>query len=342
MILRKRVKRGTRLDNVDLEPRLKKPILFLLSSSHNQDSKQLLKDLYQIFKEFSTFRQNHKSNQTTSTNKLASDSSVNVLINGRNHRECELICGKLGFGLYVVASSNKKRPISIGFGRMYNRKILDLCQLKVLQYKPTQHFNQLDVELNSRPLIVVQGSGFGQQKGHLTTVRNILLDIFKGPTHTKISLDNIKHLITITLIDQSNSSNTVDTTNTMDNEESVEVERRKVYKNGPKVLFRRYLITLLKPKKLEHNHSNTMLPRVSLSEIGPSIDFELEEVLESDPSVLKSATLLPRGPKKLIAGVAGVKKLKKSKNVKTTTLGTTEGKVYINQQPLNQLHTHHH
>ncbi|XP_954209.1 uncharacterized protein TA20250 [Theileria annulata] len=412
MLLKKKYKK---LKKLDLEPKLKKPILFLLST-HNEDTKQLLKDLYQICKEFSIFRQNNSKNIII--NKKLNE----ICINNKNHLESEFICNKLGFGLYVITSSNKKRPNSIGFGRLYNQNILDCCQFNILQYKSINKFNQSSslprygacssssnyllsytntTSLGYRltklrngaplrsyptnyhfcnllvhlfyflPLIIVQGSGFGQQNGHLITVRNILLDIFKGPNYPKISLDNIKQLITITILDQydtmgkgatgtpgkgansmgmectmgkganftlmectseknlneiaavtnsgesSTFSNTGVNTSGVVNSKDIEasegtgtvgastvtekLERRKLYKNGPIILFRRYSIKLLKSNK--SNNSNEILPKVDLIEIGPSIDLQLEEVLNADPEIYKNSIQTQKRPKKLIAGI---------------------------------------
>ncbi|AFZ80768.1 hypothetical protein BEWA_001750 [Theileria equi strain WA] len=336
------------------EPKLKKNALFMLSSNHNSRTKQMLKDLYQISKPNAVFRVNKKSEYEWQ------DVNLKLQVNQKNHRIAESICAKVSCGLYLVANSNKKRPINLGLGRIYDRKILDCCQLRVEKYVSVEEIGHLgSVKHNSRPLVVVQGSEFGQDSGPLNTVRDIFLDVFRGPSFAKLSLENVEHAIVLTVVDgdsyapeltldavkgaldgesldvsNTDSSNAKEDVGDAKDESAGKAVQSPSGESAPKILFRHYSIQLLKS-------DDPKVPYVKLSELGPSIDFVLEGVVTPDPEVFKDATKVEKRPKKLISGVDTQKTAKKSKNVKSTSLGNIEGKVYINRQNLDTLYTPH-
>lgn len=49
-------------------------------------------------------------------------------------------CKKLDTGLFVVASTTKKRPNNLVFGRVFDAQILDMLELGVSEYIPMQKF----------------------------------------------------------------------------------------------------------------------------------------------------------------------------------------------------------
>ncbi|UKJ88004.1 hypothetical protein MACJ_000446 [Theileria orientalis] len=358
------------------EPKLKKTVLYLLSNNSNNPTKQLLKSLYQLNKDHGLFRVNSSAASSKNDGKGSNSTEppLKLAINANNHRLAELICSKLNLGLYIVANSNKKRPINMGFGRMYDGRVLDCCQLKVVDYKLNEEFKHHmgNIGANSRPLVIAQGSQFSQDSGPLNTLRSILFDVFRGPSYAKLSLENVQQVIVLTLLDDNSTTSTGGTT-----EDSTIVTHSSTATHGTadttapesggvsaagqhRLLFRRYAITLTKPTG--SNSSSTSnpvnLPNVHLTEIGPSIDFLVEEVMEPDEELFRLATKAPKKPKKLIAGVSAVdstvdasgevtnvpvstKPSRRGKNVRTSALGNVEGKVYLSRQDLSDLYTRH-
>ncbi|GFE55729.1 Brix domain containing protein, putative [Babesia ovis] len=294
------------------EPESKKQVLYMLSSTHNADTKQLLKDLYQFCKPCGLYRENYH-------NDVERADGLNIRINEQNHRVAEMVSNRMGCGLYVVASSNKKRPMSLGFGRMYDGKILDCCQLRVVKYVPFDFFkgpNDLEISHNSYPLVVAQGAHFGEESGRMRTVRDILLDIFRPPQTGRASLENIQQVIVLT---------------------STDAEGDQPSSGSQRILLRRYQITLNK------STDDPKLPHVALKEIGPQLDMEVLDCMEADPETFKHATAVARKPRKLVSGVDTEHSVpvKRRKNLTTTALGHTEGRVYINKQSLDKLYTPH-
>ncbi|GIX64219.1 Brix domain containing protein, putative [Babesia caballi] len=294
------------------EPEAKKQVLFMLSSTHSAETKQLLKDLYQICKPSAIFRENYN-------NDVDREENVKIQVNQHNHRIAEMVSNRVGCGLYVVASSNKKRPMSLGLGRLYDGKILDCCQLRATKYVPFDFFkgpNDLDISHYSYPLVVMQGADFGEETGPMHTVRDILMDVFRPPATGRVSLESVQQVIVLT---------------------SVDVDPAQQGSDARKVLFRRYQIVLNKAE------DDPKLPSVELREIGPQIDLEVVECVEADVEVFKHATAKARKPQKLVSGVDSERsvKVKRRKNVTTTALGHTEGRVYLNRQSLDKLYTPH-
>lgn len=174
----------------------------------------------------------------------------------------------------------------------------------------------LEISHYSYPLVVAQGAQFGQDNGQMRTVRDILLDVFRPPATGRVALENIQQVIVLTSLDS-------DSTDSSGSKQ--------------KILFRRYQIVLNK------STDDPKLPCVELREIGPRFDLELLDCLEADPDVFKHATAIARKPQKLAIGesVDHQVNVKRRKNVRTTALGHTEGRVFINRQSLDKLYTPH-
>nr|BAN64270.1 Brix domain containing protein [Babesia bovis] len=295
-----------------VEPESKKQVLYMLSSSHNSETKQLLKDLFQLGKPWGVYRENYH-------NDVDRSESLNIHVGEHNHRIAEMVSNRMGCGLYVVASSNKKRPLSLGFGRLYDGKILDCCHLRALKYVPFDFFkgpNDLEISHNSYPLVVAQGAHFGEESGRMRTIRDILLDFFRPPQTGCVSLENINQVLVLT---------------------SVDGEGDQPGAQPQRILLRRYQINLNK------SSDDPKLPHVSLTEIGPHIDLEVLDCMEADADTFKHATAVARKPQKLVTGVDTEHSMpvKRRKNVSTTALGHTQGRVYINRQSLDKLYTPH-
>ncbi|UKK00417.2 hypothetical protein MACK_000489 [Theileria orientalis] len=381
------VSKGSKKAILREEHKLKKTVLYLLSNNSNNPTKQLLKSLYQLNKDHGLFRVNSSTTSAKNDGKGSANSTeapLKLAINANNHRLAELICRKLNLGLYIVANSNKKRPINMGFGRVYDGHVLDCCQLKVIDYKMNEEFKHHmgNIGANSRPLVIAQGSQFSQDSGPLNTLRSILFDVFRGPSYAKLSLENVQQVIVLTLLDDNSTTSTSGNTETKDtathtstdtttltstdttthtNTDTTTPESGSVSAAGQhRLLFRRYAITLTKATSSNSNiTSNPVnLPNVHLTEIGPSIDFLVEEVMEPDGELFKMATKAPKKPKKLIAGITTVdsvvdtsgevtntpvstKPSRRGKNVRTSALGNVEGKVYLDRQDLSDLYTRH-
>jgi ribosome production factor 2 len=93
----------------------------------------------------------------------------------------------------------------------------------------------------------------------------------------------------------------------------------------PKVHFRVYTITLLA--------SGSKVPRISLTEMGPSIDFTVRRVQEADEEMMKMALKRPKIAKKDVESGLG----KKKKNIETDEMGDRVGRIHMGKQDLNKL-----
>ncbi|KAK2197603.1 bifunctional Brix domain/Ribosome biogenesis protein Rpf2 [Babesia duncani] len=306
------------------EPVGRKNILFLLSRNHLKDAKQLLKDLYGAFKGFGIYRLN-KSDEYE-----RQEEELKLTVNEKNHRIASNVCGKLSCGLYVVASSNKKRHISIGIGRLYNGKILDCCQMHGESFVPSAKFLSYAKSVSefSAHMLVFQGADFGATSGPWRALCDILLDLFRAPRLSKVSLEGLDSVIVVTLTSPAIASS-----------DAVTSDRH--------LLFRRYFVKLLAPTE------GSKCPSVKLEEIGPRADFVIDQVIEPDAQVYRHALAKPKVPKQLKAGLdthsakstdgdvlsKSKRGVKRGKNITTDALGNVEGRVYVNRESLDNLYT---
>lgn len=86
------------------------------------------------------------------------------------------------------------------------------------------------------------------------------------------------------------------------------------------IFFRVYRILLKK--------SGTRIPLISLQSMGPSIDFVIGRTRMAVPDLMRQAL---RKPKEI--------KPKKEKNISTTSLGETMGRVHVGRQKLDEIQT---
>jgi ribosome production factor 2 len=128
-------------------------------------------------------------------------------------------------------------------------------------------------------------------------LKSQLLDFYNGHPLPEIPLTALEHVISITAGPISPDADAA----------------------LPKVHFRVYTISLLA--------SGSKVPRISLSEMGPSIDFTVRRVQTAD------ALKKPKIAKKDVESGLG----KKRKNIETDGMGDKVGRIHLGKQDLNKL-----
>jgi len=147
----------------------------------------------------------------------------------------EFFATKSDASLFLFGSHSKKRPHNIIFGRLFNYHILDMLELGIINYKPTEDFNQKVLPmLGSKPCITVMGSLF-QNDEKYSLAANLLIDFFRGQVTNNINLKGLEHVISLSASDKGI------------------------------IQLRHYAIIMKK--------SGTRIPIVELEEIGPSLDL---------------------------------------------------------------------
>eukprot|EP01111_Echinosteliopsis_oligospora_P003555 TRINITY_DN15583_c0_g1_i1.p1 TRINITY_DN15583_c0_g1~~TRINITY_DN15583_c0_g1_i1.p1 ORF type:complete len:324 (-),score=91.91 TRINITY_DN15583_c0_g1_i1:35-1006(-) len=148
----------------------------------------------------------------------------------------EFFSSKNECSLFTLTSHSKKRPDSLTLGRLFNHSILDMVEFQVKNLKTMQDLKNPGHNVNSRTCILFQGAEFDNQP-RFKNIANILLDFFCEAPTSEVNLQCLDHILIATV-------------------------------QGEDILLRHYSITLKK--------SGSRIPRVELTEIGPSVDLELK------------------------------------------------------------------
>ena len=142
------------------------------------------------------------------------------------------------------------------------------------------------------------------------SLKSMLLDFYNGHPLPSLPLGTLEHVISITAgplpaAPAPTSSNPSPT------------------QPLPVVHFRVYTLTLLPAPAGSP-------PKVTLTEMGPSIDFSLRRVQAADEEMLKQAMKRPKIDKKTVESGLG----KKRKNIETDEMGDRVGKLHFKKQDL--------
>ncbi|KAK9493194.1 Brix domain-containing protein [Lipomyces doorenjongii] len=216
----------------------------------------------------------------------------------------EFFSQKNDASLIIFGSNSKKRPNNLTWLRTFNFQVLDMFELKILNYKTMSDFKKLTINVGMKPLISFVGPIFDSHP-HFQMVKSMLLDFFRGEQISMLDLAGLQYIISVTASGDGNISVYSGDTS-----------------NLPSINFRVYKINTYK------NKTQNKVPRVELEEIGPRFDFQLGRVREADPDMLKQAMRIPKELQP-----------KTKKNVETDLLGDKVATIHVGKQDLMKLQT---
>jgi ribosome production factor 2 len=165
---------------------------------------------------------------------------------------------------------------------------------------PRSPAQSVKASVGVRPLMVFHSDLFDTHPTY-QQLKSHLLDMYNGHPLAEIPLTTIEHVISITAGPAS---------------DAVPL---------PKVHLRVYTIKLLA--------SGSRIPRVQLTEMGPSIDFSVRRVQEADSEMMKAALKRPKLAKTDVEKGLG----KKRKNIETDEMGDRVGRLHVGKQDLNKM-----
>ncbi|XP_077252767.1 ribosome production factor 2 homolog [Tasmannia lanceolata] len=192
---------------------------------------------------------------------------------------------KTDCSLFVFGSHSKKRPNNLVLGRTYDHHIYDLVEVGVENFKTMESFSydkKLSPKVGSKPFFAFIGEGF-ESVEELKHLKEILLDLFRGEVTENLNLAGVDRVIVCTAV----SSNTV--------------------------FFTHCALRLKK--------SGTVVPRMELVEVGPSMDLIVRRHRLPNAELKKEAMKTPSEQHK-----------KKVKNVSRDVIQGKIGKIYIPDQ----------
>ncbi|CAM8985389.1 unnamed protein product [Rhodiola kirilowii] len=197
---------------------------------------------------------------------------------------------KTDCSIFVFGSHAKKRPHNLVIGRTYDHQIYDLVEVGVQNFKSMKDFpydKKLSPRVGSKPFITFIGQGF-ENVPELKHLKEVLIDLLRGEVVENLNLAGIDHAYVCT----ATSDNTV--------------------------FFTHCALRLKK--------SGSVVPRMELIEVGPSMDFVVRRHRLPDDSLRKEAMK-----------TSSDKTKKKVKNVGGDPLKGKIGKIYVPDQQIGEM-----
>ncbi|XP_010532704.1 PREDICTED: ribosome production factor 2 homolog isoform X2 [Tarenaya hassleriana] len=202
----------------------------------------------------------------------------------------EFFSQKTDCSIFVYGSHSKKRPDNLVLGRMYDHHIYDFIEVEVENFKSLQSFayeKKIAPHEGSKPFICFMGEGF-ENVQELKHLKEVLLDLFRGEVAENLNLAGIDRAYVCTAVSQN------------------------------KVFLTHCAMRLKK--------SGTIVPRMELVEVGPSMDLVIRRHRLPNESLMKEAMKTAKDKPK-----------KKEKNVSQDAVQGKIGKIYIPDQKLGEM-----
>ncbi|KAF8407621.1 hypothetical protein HHK36_006754 [Tetracentron sinense] len=201
---------------------------------------------------------------------------------------------KTDCSLFVFGSHAKKRPHNLVIGRTYDHHIYDLVEVGVENFKTMESFSyekKLAPRVGSKPFFAFIGEGF-QNVEELKHLKEVLLDLFRGEVVENLNLAGVDRVYVCTAV------------------------------SSTRVFFTHCALRLKK--------SGTVVPRMELVEVGPSMDF-----------VVRRHRLPNDGLRKEAMKTVTEQPKKKVKNVSGDVIQGKIGKIYIPDQQVGDMALSH-
>eukprot|EP00193_Tetraselmis_chui_P009408 CAMPEP_0177768912 /NCGR_PEP_ID=MMETSP0491_2-20121128/9999_1 /TAXON_ID=63592 /ORGANISM="Tetraselmis chuii, Strain PLY429" /LENGTH=322 /DNA_ID=CAMNT_0019285801 /DNA_START=188 /DNA_END=1156 /DNA_ORIENTATION=+ len=198
----------------------------------------------------------------------------------------EFFCQKSDAGAFAFGSHSKKRPDNLIMGRIFDGHLYDMVEFCVEAYKGITAFGNANakIQLGNKPMFVFAGDKFENDSQH-KMVKSVLLDVFRGIEVNNINLKGLDSVIFVAAA-------------------------------SGRILFRVYAVGLKK--------SGTRVPKVELTQAGPSLDLSIRRTRAPPPDVEREA--MKSKPK-------AVKK--KVKNTAFDNIDGRVGRIYMPKQDVD-------
>jgi ribosome production factor 2 len=139
-------------------------------------------------------------------------------------------------------------------------------------------------------------------------IKSMLLDFYSGFAVTEIPALAIEHVISVTAGPLTEPSTSAESSSSL-----------------PLVHLRVYTLKMIP--------TGTRIPRVELTEMGPSLDMSVRRIQPADEDMLKASMRRPKISKSDVEKGLG----KKRKNISTDEMGDRVGKIHLVKQDLGKM-----
>lgn len=209
----------------------------------------------------------------------------------------EFLTTKNDSALFALASHNKKRPNNLVLGRTFDRRILDMVEIGILQYRSLSDFGGLPKKrVGSKPLMQFVGDTWSSDL-KLKRLQNLLIDFYRGDPVDSLVLNGLDHIIVFTAAEAN-----------LGGQETYSIIHQRTY----------YM-------KLKKDPKGGKAPVPYLTPSGPYMDFKLRRTQFASPDLWKLAMKQPT-----------INKSKKKKNKTTNIFGETIGRLHLERQDIDK------
>ncbi len=233
-----------------LQPKLiedPKQCLFINTKNSTEIMRMVLNELYLMRKELSK-KLNKKENIFNIT---------------QNKDNVEFLCTKNNTTFFSLSSHNKKHPMDLTLGLLYDHQLLDSFEFAVKNFIHFSYFKESNtINSDQKPIIIFQGELF-ESDFNYDRLKKFFIDFFQLYDKENVVISELRRVIVISI----------------ENEEKV-VKIRNYQINGDL-------------------HSKNNLNKVNLVEIGPSFDLKERKFLLADEVLYKKSLKQPKGIKEI-------------------------------------------
>mmetsp|Transcript_8478 Transcript_8478/g.17866 ORF Transcript_8478/g.17866 Transcript_8478/m.17866 type:complete len:348 (-) Transcript_8478:1202-2245(-) len=229
--------------------------------------------------------------------KMLSKNNVIVPFDDAGQQSLEFLTTKNDATLFALASHNKKRPNNLVMGRTFDRRILDMVEIGILQYRSVNDFPGLPKKrLGSKPLLQFVGDLWVSDV-NLKRLQNLLVDFYRGDPVDSLVLSGLDHVMVFTAAETS-----------VGGQEAYPIIHQRTY----------YM-------KLKKDPQGGKAPVPYLTPSGPDMDFKIRRTQFASPDLWKMVMKQPAGTK-----------TKKKKNRTTNVFGETIGRLHLEKQDIDK------
>ena len=181
----------------------------------------------------------------------------------QNKDNVEFLCTKNNTAFFSLSSHNKKHPMDLTLGCLYDHQLLDSFEFEVTNFIPMSYFKE-STTINSdlKPIIIFQGELF-ESDFNYDRLKKFLIDYFQLYDKENVTISELRRIIVISI----------------ENDEKI-VKIRNYQINGD----------------LSNKNS---LNKINLVEIGPSFDLKERNFLLADEVLYKKSLKQPKGVKEV-------------------------------------------
>jgi len=200
-----------------------------------------------------------------------------------NPETVEFLCERNNCAIFSTVTDIKKRPMNLIMGNLFENKLLDLFEFEVTNFLPIEHFKtDTHIDACMKPIVIFQGELF-ETDFELARIKKFFFEYFKMYEIEDIGISLLKRLVVISIA-------------------------------GDKTIK-------IRTFELKEFNEHTFKDKLSLNEIGPSLDLKIRRTKLATEEAYKFACRKPRLTSKT-----------KSKNESTNVLGEKRGRVYMTSQ----------